>query len=47
MRHENGQDRFHAVVGETLSRFVADDVGDPGGIPVRFGGDLMYLWLAM
>ena len=29
MRHENGQDRFHAVVGETLSRFVPDDVGDP------------------
>ena len=28
MRHENGQDRFHAVVGESLGRFVADNVGD-------------------
>jgi hypothetical protein len=21
--------------------------GTPGGIPFRFGGDVMYLWLAM
>ena len=26
MRHEHGQDRFHAVVGEAFGRFVADDV---------------------
>ena len=26
MRHEDGQDRLHAVVIETLGRFVADDV---------------------
>jgi hypothetical protein len=26
MRHENGQDRLHAVIGETLGSFVADDV---------------------
>ncbi len=26
VRHEDGQDRLHAVIGETLSRFVADDV---------------------
>ena len=26
MRHENGQHRFHPVVGEALRRFVADDV---------------------
>src|SRR6476646_561915 len=28
MGHENGQDRFHAVIRETLGRFVADDVGN-------------------
>src|SRR5437763_9277151 len=26
MRHEDGQDGLHAVIGETLRRFVADDV---------------------
>ena len=26
MRHEDGQDRLHAVIGEALSRFVADNV---------------------
>ena len=26
MRHEDGQDRLHAVIGETFGRFVADDV---------------------
>jgi hypothetical protein len=26
MRHENGQDRLHAVIRETLGSFVADDV---------------------
>ena len=30
MRHEDGQDRFHAVIGETLGRFVADDVRHAG-----------------
>ena len=26
MRHEDGQNRLHAVIGEALGRFVADDV---------------------
>jgi hypothetical protein len=43
MGHENGQDRLHAVVIETLCRFVTDDVGHAGGIPVRLGGDVRYL----
>jgi len=35
-RHEDGEDPIHAVVGETLGRFVADDVGHAR----RHGGDL-------
>ena len=27
VRHENGQHRFHSVIGKAFGRFVADDVG--------------------
>lgn len=41
MRHEDGQDRLHAVVIETLGRFVADNVRDarrhPGHVLRRRG----------
>jgi hypothetical protein len=35
MRHEDGQDRLHAVVIEPLGRFVADDVRTPGACRSR------------
>jgi hypothetical protein len=47
LRHKNDEDRPHPIVGESLRAFIADDVGNAGGIPGRASGAVAYLWLGM